>query len=227
MTESAPIHANDAKLLQELSLPSPRADNNGALDNARKMHMQQLGKGSFATVFVHPYDSKKAVRITDRGDMCWFRFVAYLAKHKSKYFPTIYAHQPLKDGGAITIVEKLKEFNPSNLKGKNLSIIAYLALTDMDYIDKYKKKLTSKEVLVSVAKHPNVKKWIEKGDFYGYDPSLEEEAMKEFEISKMPFFVAIRHIVDKTKCHLDLHRENLMHRPDGSLVINDPIAWSK
>ena len=233
LVESSPVHKDDEKLLGLLSAERDNgvSDYDSAMRIAEKMRMPKLGAGSFATAFSHPYDRKKAVRITREGDRCWIRFVGYLKNHKSRYFPTIHAHQNLFNGGAITIVERLYEFDAKKLvKRRNFPVLLYLSLTTSDYERKFRKRLTSKEMRNSLGTLVHVKKWIDElptptSASDGWSSGKTRIAINELLQSKIPFFVILRHIVAKTKCKLDLHPGNLMHKPDGSLVINDPVAW--
>ena len=178
-------------------------------------NIELLGQGAFARVYTHPTDKKKVIKVV-RDDACW-RLYADLAtrKRRNRAMPKIHAYKEFKSQidpnleWGVYIMERLIKWSPKMLKvahRRDPHTVEYLLNPDTSALGARAKRQARRILLLPDLVANFKRRWDTR--FGDMRPPPIAGLIKRLE----------------RKCRLDLHKGNIMFRPNGDVVLNDPVA---
>lgn len=169
---------------------------NAVVRDLKTKGYEVIGRGASALVLGNASDSE-VIKIGPKSD-CWLN-VAKVSK-QSKHLPDIKSLKIVGDH-YVAAVERLNPVKETFFKtGLFQCIAAWLYING---------------------------KWANGRDVYlnKYSPAQLEQMAKSLETEKPDMVIALTLIVKaKGPCNFDMHPDNMMRRPDGTLVFQDPLT---
>ena len=204
-------------------LDTPPDDWERDIRKALGKSVKKIGSGSFATVYQHPTDRNKVVKVVRRKDWCWGRFIELISdttdRRQRKYLPII--HDWTSDGvdeygddegAGVYIMERLYPWSDAGIKkAARLDRVPFLYLMHLEGRSDGRYELDYGAILKALGVE-----WDDEPDFMdGLEDALDDA-------KEHPFLEMIEEL--RPRCRLDLSEDNIMFRKNGQLVLNDPVA---
>jgi hypothetical protein len=172
-----------------------------------------LGRGFFSGVFQHPVYHNVAVKVFDYTDTAYLRFLKFvLANQGNRWLPYVIDHVEVDgDDGKLHIVfmQKLSTSTAKAVKGLLREIIALLERAGLHQEAEYASEwLSDFSISNADLSFDNV--------LWGQIADAAEAANHDL--------APVAAWLSEQNHALDLHSGNMRVRPDGQLVITDPIA---
>ncbi len=179
---------------------------------------KHLGIGAYGNVYYHP-SWDYVMKVFETSDECYLRFIRFAQKHpeiaafpkviqKPKAFVPSYIRSLYNEKQQMLYLEKL-----NRLSGANREAMNTMPDTLANIFKMFKLGVAEGRTLEEM---PTIKGYLEK--LIDTAPAFKPVVDALMLIFSNPIFA---------NCYPDLHDQNLMERPNGEIVITDPMAVKK
>ena len=203
------MHVGTAKSDNEVDLAAHEWAKDYAEAHGRKPRL--IGVGTHAAVHEHPTDKSKVIKVVHKPDPCW-RFYAELINRLPRdervHVPRMRASALNPDGTSVHIMERLLPASKGAVS-KSFKLDPYpwtwfQYLNDTSQFFLYTSIKTARHIIRDIEKLTD-----------------DDGLLDAVEQSPHPFNRLMAKL--RAECRLDIHDDNIMFRPNGELVLSDPV----